>query len=246
MDKVWTHLDEPLVVVLDDINFLGKKYTDEVLYELLKAHDEYSVKVGIVAAATDLRFPMLLDPFVGSIFHYNEIRYPPYSYGEMREILKMRVEHGFYPEVFTEDAFDRVVELAHNACDVRYGIYLLKAAGMLAEGRGSRKVEFDDVERAHAGESLTFLAKIISSLNSEERAVLRIIYSAQNEISTGDLFEIMHREVRMSYRKFYNVLEKLERLRLVDIAFGPKGKGRTRYIYQKYDPQVVERALREF
>ena len=32
-------------------------------------------------------------------------------------------------------------------------------------------------------------------------------------------------EVKMSYRKFYYILEKLERLRLVDIVFGERGEG---------------------
>jgi hypothetical protein len=36
----------------------------------------------------------------------------------------------------------------------------------------------------------------------------------------------------MSYRKFYYILEKLERLRLVDIVFGEKG--RTRYVHAKF------------
>lgn len=48
---------------------------------------------------------------------------------------------------------------------MRYGIYLLKAAGLLAESRGSRKVQLEDVERAHTGESLSFVAKIVSALN---------------------------------------------------------------------------------
>ncbi len=245
MDKVWSHLDEPLVVVLDDVNFLPKKFADEVLYEILKAPDEYAVKVGVIAAATDVRFPMQLDPFVGSIFHYTEIHYPTYGYSEMREILRKRVELGFCPDALEDDAFERVVELAYRAGDVRYGIYLLKTAGMLAENTGSRKVRLKDVEKAHAGESLSFVAKIVSALNSEERVVLRIIYS-QEEISTGDLYDIIRREVNMSYRKYYNILEKLERLRLIDVAFGKKGKGKTRYIITRYSPEVVETALKEF
>lgn len=121
MDKVWSRLEDPLVVVLDDINFLSKKYADEVLYEMLKAPDEYAVKVGVIAAATDVKFPLLLDPFVSAIFHYVEIHYPMYSYTEMREILRKRVEYGFYPDVFEDDAFEKVVELAHNRrrCAIR-------------------------------------------------------------------------------------------------------------------------------
>ncbi len=247
VDKVWSRLDEPLVVILDDANLIPKKYVEEVLYEILKVHDEFAVKVGIIVVATDIRFPANLDPFVGAIFHYTEIRYPPYDYEEIKEILKRRVELGFYPNVFDEDAFERVVELSYKAGDLRYGIFLLKAAGSIAESNGKKKVSLEDVEKAHAGEALTFIAKLASALNSEERAVLRIIYSSDTEISTGDLYEVMHREVNMSYRKFYDILEKLERLRLIDIVFGKKGvRGRTRYILKKFDPKVVDRALREF
>ncbi len=55
MDRVWSNLDEPLV--LDDVNFLPKKYADEVLYEILKDPDEYGVKIDVIAAATDVKFP---------------------------------------------------------------------------------------------------------------------------------------------------------------------------------------------
>lgn len=75
---------------------------------------------------------------------------------------------------------------------------------------------------------------------------MRIIYSLSDEVSTGDLYDIMRREVNMSYRKYYEILEKLERLRLIDVAFGTKGKGKTRYVYKKYNPKVVEKALKEF
>ncbi len=247
MDKVWSRLDDPLIVVLDDANFIPKKYVEEVLYEILKAHDEFSVRVGVIVIATDIRFPATLDPFVGSIFHYTEIRYPPYDYEEIREILRKRVELGFYPNVLDDDAFEKVVELTFKAGDLRYGIFLLKAAGSIAESEGKRKVTLEDVEKAHAGESLTFVAKLASTLNSEERAVLRIIYSLDSEISTGELYEVMHREVSMSYRKFYDILEKLERLKLIDVVFGKKGmRGRTRYIVKRYDSKIVEKALKEF
>jgi len=50
--------------------------------------------------------------------------------------------------------------------------------------------------------------------------------------------------VKMSYRKFYYILEKLERLRLVDIVFGEKGRGRTRYVHAKFSGDVFEKAMR--
>ena len=47
----------------------------------------------------------------------------------------------------------------------------------------------------------------------------------------------------MSYTRFYEIINKLERLRLIDVAMGRKGRGRTRYIIKKYDRDVVMAAL---
>jgi len=242
MDKVWGRLEKPLLVVLDDLNFLSRSCVNEVLYELLKAPDEHGVKVGVVGAVTDIKFSLTLDPFVGSVFHYTEIYYPTYSCEEIREILRSRVREGFQDGSIEEEAFEKVVELTHGAGDVRYGIFLLKTAAIIAESERKCRISVEDVERAHEGESIPFVAKIVSALNSDERAVLRITY-AHEEISAGELYELVSREVRMSYRKFYDILEKLERLKLVEVAFGEKGRGRTRYVYRKFDAKVLEKAM---
>jgi len=39
-----------------------------MIYEILKAPDGCGVKVGIIAATTDICFPLRLDPFAGSVF----------------------------------------------------------------------------------------------------------------------------------------------------------------------------------
>ncbi|MEM2726989.1 MAG: ORC1-type DNA replication protein [Archaeoglobaceae archaeon] len=241
-EKLWKRLDSPLLIVLDDLNFLNQNHVNEILYEILKAPDEFGVKVGIIAVATEIRFPMKLDPFVGSIFHYSEILYPLYDYSEIREILRLRAEQGFYENCIEQEAFEKVVELAHRSGDVRYGIFLLKTAGILADSRKSDRITLEDVERANEGESIPFLAKIISALNSDERAVLSIVYS-HDEISTGELYELICKEVRMSYRKFYNVLEKLERLKLIEVVFGKKGRGKTRFVYPRFDRTKLKKAL---
>ncbi len=242
MEKIWGKLEKPLLVVLDDLNFLSKSCVNDVLYEILKAPDEFGVKVGVLAVVTDLKFPMSLDPFVGSVFHYTEIYYPSYGESEIREILRRRVETGFQESSIDFEAFERAVELTKNAGDVRYGIFLLKSAAIIAESEKRGKITLGDIERAHEGEAVPFIAKIVSALNSDERAVLRIAYS-QDEISTGELYELVCREVKMSYRKFYDILEKLERLKLIEVAFGEKGRGRTRYVYRKFDSRTMEKAL---
>ncbi len=64
--------ERPLIVALDDFNFLDDETANDILYTLLKAHEEYSVKIGIVAVTTER---VMLDIKTGAIFHPDEI-YP--------------------------------------------------------------------------------------------------------------------------------------------------------------------------
>jgi len=146
----------------------------------------------------------------------------------------------------TDEAFERVVELVARNGDLRYGLYLLRKAGIIAERRASRKIELRDVERAREGEEVVALAKSIAALNSDEREVLKIVYALDEEnVTTGDVYAILKAEVGMSYSRFYEIMDKLERLRFIDLVFGKKGRGKTRYVIRRYDRDVILKALRE-
>ena len=64
----------------------------------------------------------------GSIFHPDEICFPLYDEDEVRNILRQRVRTRFHEGAMTEEAFERIVELTAKACDLRFGIYLLRMA----------------------------------------------------------------------------------------------------------------------
>ena len=85
----------------------------------------------------------------------------------------------------------------------------------------------------------------MAALNSDERATLKIIYSIDGEVSSGEVYKILKAEVNMSYTRFYEIINKLERLRLIDVVVGKKGRGRTRYIIKKYRADLVLKALTE-
>ncbi len=204
-------------------------------------------KVGVIAISSSKSFIARLEPYLGSILHFHEVAFPLYTREEIKEILHWRVQHGFYPGVMTEEAFEMIVDLVARNGDIRYGLYLLRRAGITAEKRASRKIEVEDVIAAGEGEEITLLAKSLSALNSDEKEALKIIYSLdEEEITTGDIYGIMKAEVGLYYERFYEIINKLERLRFIDLVFGRKGKGRTRYIVRRYDPKVVLEAIRNY
>jgi|Deesub1362A_J573_1020465.scaffolds.fasta_scaffold00380_32 cell division control protein 6 len=238
--------DQTLIAVLDDVNFLDQEALNEIMKVIIKSGDEHGVRIGTILIATEMDFISKLDPLVGSAFHFSEVHFPPYSRNEIRDILEWRVRHGFQNGVLSDEAFESVVDLTSRTGDIRFGLYLLRAAGIEAERRAKRRIEAEDVERVYEGGAKVFLAKSISALNSDEREALKIIYSLEtDEITTGEVYAIMRAEVGLYYERFYEIIDKLERLRFIDVVFGRKGRGRTRYIYRRYERELMEKALKE-
>jgi cell division control protein 6 len=245
--KKLLELDKVLIVALDDINLLlDDRLMNEVIYSILKAHEEVEgVKTGLIAITTDLKLTARLDERVGSIFHPDEIYFPPYDYDEMFEILRQRCEAGFYPGVIDDEVLRLVTDLTFESGDIRTGLYTLKMAGIEAEKRGSKRIKAADVENTYEGSRKILLRKCIGILNSIERELLELIYSSA-ETTSGELYRKFKEKEKMSYTKFYNILAKLENLRLIDTVFKSLEKGRTRVIIKRFEPEMVIQALKEF
>lgn len=232
-------ISKPLIVCLDDLDYLDNKMLNEMIYSVLKAYETVDVKIGLIGITTDFQILLRLDALTGSIFHANEIHFPLYSKKEIRDILKKRVDAGFYDGVLSDKAFELIVDLTYNSKDLRLGLYLLKMSGIEAERKAKRRIEVEDVERAYEGGKSLFLDKSLSALNRMERNVLKAIY-VKDSITSGELYESFKN--RISYRIFYEILNKLERIRLIDLKM-EHSKGKTQRIFKKYDREIMLDAL---
>jgi len=239
--------EKVLIVALDDLNFMFDDTTlNEVIYSLIRAHEEVEgVKTGIICISIDTRIMKRFDVNVSSIFHPSEIYFPPYSRQEIYDILSSRAKYGFYPNVLSPEALDRIVDLTYESGDLRFGIYLLKMAGLEAEKRSSRRIDVKDVENVCRNGKKVFLRKSILALNSLEVALLKLIYS-NDEITSGQLFKLFRKKHPIGYTKFYEILSKLENLKLIDTGYDRKGRGRSRIIKKIYNSEIVLNAIREF
>jgi len=77
-----------------------------------------------------------------------KLEFKPYNLSETTGILLERKECAFVPGCWDRNAFDSVVKRAAEAKDVRVGLFLLKSAGLAAEGRASTRVELRDAQKA--------------------------------------------------------------------------------------------------
>jgi len=247
-EKLMEHLLESgkvLVVALDDINYLFyEKHADEVLYSLLRAHEQYpGVKIGVIAIVSDTGQSHQFDPKVSSVFLPEEIDFPRYDGGELYDIIANRVRHGFFPNVVSDEVLERIVEYVDSTGDLRVGINLLKRAGLNAERRASRTISLEDVARAYEASRLLHLCRRISSLTSDERTLLGLIAKGE-EAQTGDLYKSFHEITKLGYTRFYDMVNKLHALRYVDADFSGKGmRGRTRIVTPRYQPGDILKCI---
>jgi cell division control protein 6 len=238
-----------LIVALDDFNYLmASKEADEVLYSLLRMHEvQPGAKVGVVTILSDLTLDMVRDltPQVQSVFLPEEIFFPPYSFEEVRDILKYRVKYGLMQGVISDELIDTVTKYTAETGDLRVGINMLKRAGLNAERRASRSISAEDIEKAYEGSRYIHLNYIIKNLKKEEKVLLKcIVGSGKEEMMSGELYDCFREKTDLGYTSFYEMVNRLEGLKIITLNTTGKGtRGQSRLVSLRYDSREVEKRL---
>jgi cell division control protein 6 len=246
--EVAKHLAEHekvLVAALDDMNYLFyENEANEVLYSLLRAHETHpGARVGVIAILSDTGVPHILDPKVESVFLPEEVKFPKYSYDEIRDILSNRAKLGFYPNVLDDSVLESITEHTFTLGDLRVGIDLLKRSGLNAERRASKTIAIEDVESAYEKSRLVHLSYVMRALKKEEKLLLGLIVNSP-QTNSGELYEKFHEKTALGYTRFYELLNKLGSIRLIDADFTGKGaRGRSRVVTLRYQPDEVKARL---
>ncbi|HMK47913.1 MAG TPA: ORC1-type DNA replication protein [Methanocella sp.] len=238
-----------LIVALDDINYLMmSKEIDDVLYSLLRMHEvQPGAKVGVISILSDLTLDMAknLSPQVQSVLLPEEIVFPQYSENEIRDILRYRIKYGFFPNVVSDETLEQVTQYTCDAGDLRVGINMLKRSGLNAERRSSKAISPEDVGKAYEGSKYVHLNYVVRSLKKEEKVILQCIVGAgRQELMSGELYDCFKGKTGLGYTSFYEMVNRLETLKLLTISSTGKGtRGQSRLISLKYDPKEIERRI---
>ena len=234
-----------LLVALDDANYLlYENEINKVLYTLLRAHEAFEgIRAGVIVIISDLDVDLVkaVDARVSSVFRPTEIYFPPYEHAEIRDIMQARVMQGMYPGVISEEMLSLVIDQTRKSGDLRVGIDLLKRATLNAERAARRTVEREDICGAYLVSKYLHLSFTTKTLKDEEKNVLRALARAsvsEQEMNAGEVYKTIAESVGIRYTRFYEVIKKLDALRLVNLHYR-EGKGRTRLISLRYEPQKV-------
>ncbi len=235
-----------LIVCLDDANYLMyENEINRVLYTLLRSHEAYpGTRIGVIAIISDMTVDFLqeVDPRVASVFRPTEIYFPAYDEDEIRDILLERVRQGLFPNVMPDSMLDLVVEQTQKSGDLRVGIDLIKRAALNAENDARRTIERDDICRAYEISKYLHLTFTIRTLRQDERQLIRHIaeISGQEdgEMAAGEVYRSAKESMKIGYTRFYEIIKKFDAMHLVNLHYRP-GRGRTRIITLRYDPNRV-------
>jgi len=244
--------EQVLLVALDDANYLlYENEINRVLYPLLRSHEAYpGFRTGVIAIVSDMSVSLQseVDARVASVFRPTEIYFPPYSEEEVRGILEERIFQGLYPNVLRPGMLDVVVEQTMKNGDLRVGIDLIKRATLNAEKEARRSVEREDVCKAYEISRYLHLAFSLRTLKAEEKQLLRQIAEmsahTDREMNAGEVYRFAKKQVSVSYTKYYEMIKKFDAMRILNLHYR-QGRGRTRLISLRYDPERVLEHLQQ-
>ncbi len=142
------------------------------------------------------------------------LEFPQYSRQETEGVIKERMKLAFAPGVWEKDAIDAVCQKTADIKDIRCGLYLMRAAGMIAEDKLSKKITFE-----HAKEAIEklpeFTVKDKDVLDDDSKAILGIA-SENSGSRIGELFRMYQAKGgQMTYKTFQRRIAKLSENRFI-------------------------------
>jgi len=211
---------KPVVLILDEVDKLQDM---QILYLLLEDLN----KKTIILITNELEFLSTLDNRIRSRLMPELIEFKPYNLDETHGILKQRVEYGFVKDIFNEQALKLISDKAFEKNDMRFGIYLLKETGMIAENESS-KVILEE----HALKAIEKLkdVKIEDPKDEKKRSVLNLIKENSGK-TCFDLFS-MYRQLggKKSYKTFSRKVDAIVEQGLAVRKEVQKGTGKSSII----------------
>lgn len=199
MEMLYSEIDTvsgTVLIVLDEIDNIED---DDILYALPRARANENVEdaeIGVIGISNDYTFREHLSPKVKDTLMEQEVRFPPYDAGELRNILSHRAEFAFEDDVVEDGVIELCSALAaRDRGSARQGLDLLREAGTLVREQGRDTVTVDDVHAAKERVVRGRISDSIGDLTTHGKLVLlAVALNAESGPSRSkDLYQIYER-----------------------------------------------------
>jgi len=223
-----------LVVALDEVDRLwAQEGSAPVLYDLCRASELHSLKVGVIAITNDASFHLRLDPRVRSSFIQHTLGFRPYSVQQLKEILARRAALAFLPDALGSDVAPLCAAIAFkNGGDARVALSLLLSAGKAAERENAPKVQVEHVrqiEQPALEQSAVKAERKLAKMDGLDAMIVEIVKSAgEGGIESGKLYDSLAKFAKD--RALRMRVDRLIKEGILAAQEGRSGTGRTRII----------------
>ncbi len=244
--KLFKHLesdDNNIIIVLDEVDSLINKIGDEVLYNFTRINQEpEKTKLTLIGISNNLTFMESLDPRVRSSLSEEEIVFPPYNAIQLKDILSVRAEGAFIPNILSPGVITKCAALAaQEHGDARKALDLLRVSGEMAEREGTHVVTESHVDLAQKKLDTDRFMETIKTQPKQSQAVfmaiLNMYLGGKQGIQTGavyDTYSTICRNIGMkslTQRRVSDLISELESFGIINTSVTSKGRyGRTRII----------------
>ncbi len=252
--RALTPVKTNVVIILDEIDALVKKYDDDILYRLTRINSELNrSKVSIIGITNDIQFVEMLDPRVKSSLGEVEIVFPPYNADELTQILKVRSMLAFREGVVDESIISLCSALAaRDHGDARRALDLLRVSGEIAERKGESKISEADVQEARSEIEKDRIHEVISTLPFHSKLVLASILTSGERLSTGEVYNqyaSLAKKLKVevvTQRRVSDIINELDMVGILNAKVVNRGRyGKTKEVTLAVDRSVAIRILNE-
>ena len=232
-----------VMLILDEIDQLINKTSDEILYNLTRINSELkNAQISIIGISNDLIFADNIDPRVKSSLSEEELVFPPYNALQIQDILKKRTEKAFKQEALEQGVIEKCAAYAaKDHGDARRALELIRVAGELAERNNEQIVSIKHLDMA---EDKIEKDRVIDIITTQPHQFKATLYAAlmldkdkKSTIFTGHLYEIYKDTCAkaglrpLTQRRVSDIIAEFDMLGLINAKVISKGRyGRTREI----------------
>ncbi|PJE81390.1 cell division control protein Cdc6 [Candidatus Pacearchaeota archaeon CG10_big_fil_rev_8_21_14_0_10_32_42] len=227
-----------VVLILDEVDQLVKKISNNFLYNLTRLNSELShSQISLVGISNDLTFLENMDPRVKSSLSEEEIIFSPYNALQIQDILVKRVEGAFKKGVLEGGVVSKCAAYAaRESGDARRALDLLRVSGELAERRGEKKVTIKHIDEAKSKIERDKILDLIGSHPKQFQIVLNSIISISEEkkgtpFFTGDVYHHyqkfckQYRSEPLTQRRVGDIIQEFDMLGILNVRVISKGRG---------------------
>ena len=266
IDKVYAALKQKAddnggiaIVVLDEIDALITKTSDDILYHLTGLNSDLNnSKISLIGISNDTKFTSLIDPRVKYRLGEESLTFAPYNAIQIEEILAQRTQLAF-----NENVVDPVVlsycasRAAQEHGDARKALDLLRISAELAERDEREIVTVNYVTKAQDVMEKDQVRSIISTLPIHYKATLAsaILNQGKRENgnqTTGEVYSTYTQICKrfnltdLTQRRIGYIINELDMQGLINAKIVSLGRqGRTRFISVAIDETQVKELFKE-